>query len=99
MLESGKVLFVALSFALKFFSNLLLENEGLQGVITLLLCARETNCKTGSVVLLLVNKCGKATVLAFVVLNLNLKVLSLFCKLFCESLEFEKLKKLISDVP
>ena len=91
MLQSREFLLVALAFALKLFGNLLLEDKGLEGIVTLLLRARETGREASSIVFLLVNETSETSVLTFVVLNLNLKILSLFCKLLSERLEFEEL--------
>jgi hypothetical protein len=93
MLQSRQFLLVALAFTLKLLSNLLLENQGLEGIVTLLLSAREAGSEASSIVLLLVNETSETSVLTLVVLNLNLKILSLFGKLLSERLEFEELAK------
>lgn len=91
VVELGKLLLVPLALTLEFLCNLLLENEGLEGVITLLLSARETGGKAAVVVLLLFNEGSKATVLPLVALNLDLEILSLLGKLLSEGLELEEL--------
>ena len=91
MLESRKLFLVSLPFALKFLCNFLLEDKGLESIVTLLLSSRKTSSEASGVILLLVNKTGKTSVLALVILNLDLKILSLFGELLCESLEFEEL--------
>ncbi len=97
MLEGCKFLLVALTFVLKILSNFLLENEGLKGIITLLLGARETSSKARCFILLLIDESSEATVLAFVILNLDLEILSFFGELLSESLEFEKLSE-VSEI-
>jgi hypothetical protein len=91
VLESSKLLLIAFSLTLKLFSDFLLKNESLKGIITLFLRARETNCEARSIILLLVNKSSKTTILTLMILNLDLEVLSLLSKLLRKSLKFEKL--------
>ena len=91
VLESSKFLLVALSFPLKFLSNLLLQNQSLESIITLLLSSRKARSEAGRIILLLINETSKTSVFTLVVLNLDLKVLSLLGKLLGESLEFEEL--------
>lgn len=92
VLEGGELLLVALTLALKFFSNLLLEDEGFESIVTLLLGSRKTGGKTSCIVLLLVDETCETSVLALVVLNLDLEVLSLLGELLGESLELEELR-------
>jgi hypothetical protein len=92
VLEGSKFLLVALSLAFKLFRNLLLKNKSFEGIVTLLLSSRETCGKTSCIILLLVDETSETSVLALVVLNLDLEVLSLLCKLFGESLEFQELE-------
>jgi hypothetical protein len=92
VLESSEFLLVALALTLKLLCNLLLKNKGFESIVTLLLSSREAGGKTSCIVLLLVNETSEASVLTLVVLNFDLKVLSLLGQLFGESLEFEELK-------
>jgi hypothetical protein len=91
VLQSGEFLLVAFAFALKLFGDLLLEDECLESIITLLLSSREASSDTRSIVLLLVNETRETSVFTLVVLNLDFEILSLFSKLLSESLEFEEL--------
>lgn len=91
MLESRHFLLVAFSLALKLFGNLLLEDECLESIVTLLLRASKTESEAIGIILLLVNETGKTTILAFVVLNLDLEILRLLGELLSKGLEFEKL--------
>ena len=92
VLESRELLLVALSLALKLLGNLLLENKGLESIVTLLLGPREASGKTSCIVLLLVDETSETSVLTLVILNLDLEVLRLFGKLFGKSLELEELQ-------
>jgi hypothetical protein len=91
VLQSRELFLVALALALKLLSNLLLEDEGLESIVTLLLGAGKASSKASGIILLLVNEASEASVLTLVVLDLNLEVLSLFGKLLSEGLEFEEL--------
>lgn len=93
MLKCGELLLVALAFTLKLLGNLLLENKRLESIVTLLFSTREASSEASSIVLLLINETSKTPVLALVVLNLNLKILRLLCKLLSERLEFEELQR------
>jgi hypothetical protein len=93
MLQSSKFLLVALAFTLKLLGDLLLEDEGLEGIIALLLCARKASGEASSIILLLVDETSETSVLTLVVLNLDLEFLSLFGKLLSERLELEELGK------
>lgn len=93
MLESRQLLLVALALALKLLGDLLLEDESLKGIVTLLLRSREAGSKTSGIILLLVNETSETPVLTLVVLNLDLEILSLLGELFRESLEFEELSR------
>lgn len=95
MLESGKLFLVALAFAFELFGDFLLEDEGFESVVALLLCAIEANSEASRVVLLLLDKRSETTILAFVGLNLDLEFLGLFGKLFCERLKLEELITLL----
>ena len=95
MLESGKLFLVALAFALELLSDFLLEDERFKSIVALLLCAIEANSKASRVVLLLLDKRSETAILAFVGLNLDFKLLGLFGKLLCESLELEELIALL----
>ena len=57
----------------------------------MLLGAREASSKTSRIILLLVNETSKASVLALVVLDLDLEILGLLGELFGERLELEEL--------
>lgn len=93
VLKSRKLLLVALALTLKLFSDLLLEDESLEGIVTLLLRSRKAGVKTSSIILLLVNETSETPVLTLVVLNLDLEILSLFGELLSERLEFEELAR------
>lgn len=93
VLQGGKLLLIALPLTLKLLGNLLLQHKRLQGVITLLLGARQTECETCHVVLLLVNEATEAAVLSLVVLDLDFELSGLLRELLCEGLELEELGK------
>lgn len=93
VLESRQLLLVALALTLKFLGNLLLEDKGLESIVTLLLGSGEACGKASCIVLLLVDEASEASILTLVVLNLDLEVLSLLGELFGESLEFEELNE------
>lgn len=93
VLKGGQFLLVTLAFTLKLLSNLLLENKGLEGIVTLLLCSGEAGGETSSIIFLLVDETSETSILTLVVLNLNLEILSLFGKLLSKCLEFEELAK------
>lgn len=95
VLQRRKLLLVAFALALKFLGNLLLENQCFEGIVTLLLCARETCGEARRIILLLINEDIKASVFTLVVLDLDLKILSLLGQLFSESLEFEELESIL----
>lgn len=89
--EGGDLLLVALALTLKLLSNLLLQNQSLESVVTLLLSARQTESEASHIVLLLVNKTSETTVLTLVVLNLDLEFGSLLGELLSKCLELEEL--------
>lgn len=91
VLKSGQLLLVALTLALKFLSNFLLKDKSLQCIVTLLLGSSKTVGKTSGVISLLLDESRESAVLALVILNLNLEVLSLLSKLLGKRLELEKL--------
>ena len=91
VLDSRQLLLISLPLALKLLSNLLLEDQSLESIVTLLLGAREAGGKTSGIILLLINKTSETSVLTLVVLNLDLEILSLFCELLSKGLEFEEL--------
>ncbi|KAI6757633.1 hypothetical protein HG531_003458 [Fusarium graminearum] len=91
VLKLRKLLLVSLTLALKLLSNLLLEDEGLESIVTLLLSTSKTNREAGIVVLLLINETSKTAVLPLVCVDLDLEVLCLFGKGLSEGLEFEEL--------
>jgi hypothetical protein len=93
MLESRKFLLVALALTLELLGDLLLEDEGLEGIVTLLLRSREAGGKASGIILLLVNETSETPVLTLVVLNLDLEILGLFGELLRKSLEFEELAR------
>lgn len=93
VLESGQFLLVALAFTLKLFSDLLLEDESFECIVTLLLCSREARSETSCIILLLVDETSETSVLTLVILNLDFEILSLFGKLLSERLEFEELAR------
>ena len=57
----------------------------------MLLGARKAGGKASRIVLLLVDEASKTSVLALVILNLDLEILSLLRELLCKCLEFEEL--------
>jgi hypothetical protein len=91
VLQSVELLPVPLALPLELLGNLLLENQGLKGVVTLLLSTSEADRKPGRVVLLLVDETSQAAVFALVALDLDLKVLSLLGEGVGKRLEFEEL--------
>ena len=91
VLQGGEFLLVALALALEFLGDLLLENEGLEGIVALLLGARQAEGETGKVVLLLVNETRQAAVLALVGLDLDLELRGLLGELLSKGLELEEL--------
>jgi hypothetical protein len=91
VLQRRELLLIPLALTLKLFSNLLLENECLKRIVTLLLGASKTNRYASGIVLLLVDEATKAAVLTLVVLDLNLEVLRFLGKLLGEGLELEEL--------
>ena len=95
MLERGKLFLVSLAFAFELLSDLLLEDERFESIVTLLLCAIEAHGEASRVVFLLFDKRSKTAILAFVGLDLDLELLGLFSKLLCESLELEELITLL----
>jgi hypothetical protein len=92
VLKCGELFLVALPLTLKFFSNFLLQNKSLQSIVSLFLSTRKADSETSSIILLLVNERSEAAIFAFMVLNLNFKILGLLCELFGEGLEFEELE-------
>lgn len=93
MLKSRQFFLVALAFTLELFGNLLLQDKSLESIVTLFLSAREAGVEASGIILLLVDETSETSVLTFVVLNLDLEILSLFGKLLSERLEFEELAK------
>jgi hypothetical protein len=93
MLESGKFLLVALALTLKLLGDLLLEDESLESVVTLLLRTREASREASCIILLLIDETSETSVLTLVVLNFDLEFLSLFGELLGERLEFEELAR------
>jgi hypothetical protein len=91
LLERDQLLLVALPLALELLGNLLLEDKRLQGVVALLLGARETDAEAGGVVLLLVDERREAAILPLVGLDLDLELLRLLGELLGKCLELEKL--------
>jgi hypothetical protein len=91
VVKSCEVLLVPLPLPLELLSDFLLEYKGLQSVVALLLGTRQADGKSCGIILLLVNKAGKAAVLAFVVLDLDLEILGLLGELLSESLKLEEL--------
>lgn len=91
MLYGRQLLLVPLPFALQFLGDLLLENQSLKSIVSLLLCARQTKSKTGQIILLLVNKASETAVLPLMALDLDLELGRLFGKLLGKCLEFEEL--------
>ena len=98
VLESRELLHVAFALSLKLFRNILLKDKCFESIITLLLCAVETLGKACSVIFLLLNERCETAVFTFVILDLDLELLSLFSKLFGEGLEFEELPTLLMHV-
>ena len=97
VLKGRDFLLVALSLTLQLFSNLLLEDKSLESIVALFLGARETEGKTSSIILLLVDETGKSTVLALVAFDFDLELGSLLRELLSKGLEFEELGKNVSD--
>lgn len=91
VLQRRQLLLIPLPLTLQLLGDLLLENKGLESVVTLLLGTGKAHRQTGGIVLLLVNESAKTAVLALVVLNLDLEVLRLLRQLLSEDLEFEEL--------
>lgn len=91
VLKLGELLLVTLALAFKLFSNLLLKDKSLEGIITLLLGSSEADSETSGIVLLLFDETCKATSFALVVLNFDLEVCSLLGELFGKGLEFKEL--------
>lgn len=91
MLQGTNLLGVSFPLTLKFLSNLLLEDQGFESIVTLFLSSGKAESETGSVVFLLINEASKTTILAFVRFDFNLKLRSLLRKLFSKGLEFEEL--------
>jgi len=85
------VLLVPLAFPLKLLGNFLLKDQSFQGIVTLLLSARQASREASSIILLLVDEAGEASVLTLVILNLDLEILSLLGELLGKCLEFEEL--------
>lgn len=93
VLKSGELLLVTLPLTLELLGNFLLKYKSFESIVALLLGAGQTSAKTSSIILLLVDKARKTSVLALVGLDLDLEILGLFGELFGESLEFEELSR------
>ena len=91
VLQVGQLGLVALAFALEFLGDLLLQHQGLEGVVALLLGAGQADGQAREVVLLLVDEAGQAAVLALVGLDLDLELGGLLGELLGEGLELEEL--------
>lgn len=91
--EGRELLAVPFPLALELLGHLLLQDERLQGVVALLLGARQTDGESSGVVLLLLDEAGQATVLALVRLDLVLELLGLLRELFGKGLELEELSR------
>lgn len=91
MLEGVEFLPVPLALPLQLLGNLLLQDKGLEGIITLLLRASEADRQPGGVVLLLVEETSQTAILALVTLDLDLEVLGLLVESVGKGLEFEEL--------
>jgi hypothetical protein len=91
VLESSELLPVPLALPLELFGDFLLENKCLEGVVALLLSAGKADRQASVIVLLLVNQATEAAVLALVVLNLDLEILSFLGERLGKGLEFEEL--------
>ena len=92
VLEGVQFLPVPLALPLQLLGDLLLQDKGLKGVVTLLLRASEANRQPGGVVLLLVEETSQTAVLALVALDLDLEVLGLLGECVGKGLEFEELR-------
>ena len=95
VLESGELFLVALALSLELFGDVLLENKRFESIVALLLCTVETLGETSGIVFLLLDERCEAAILAFVTLDLDFELLSLFGELFSESLELEELPMLL----
>ena len=95
VLERRELFLVALALTLELFGNVLLEDKRFKGIVALLLCAIETLGEASSVIFVLLDERCETAIFAFVSLDLDLELLCLFGKLFCESLEFEELPMLL----
>jgi len=91
VLQGSDLLLVALALTLELLGNLLLEDESLESIVALLLSAGQTESETSDIILLLVNETSEATVLALVVLNLDLELGGLLGELLSKGLELEEL--------
>lgn len=91
VLESIDFLGIALPLALELFGDFLLEDEGFESAVALLLGSGKAESETRDVVLLLLDKASEAAVLALVSLDLALEFLRLLGKLLDEGLELEEL--------
>ena len=69
VLDPGQVALVAFAFTLQILGDLLLQDEGFEGIVALLLGARQTQRESRNIVFLLVDERGETTVFAFVVFN------------------------------
>jgi hypothetical protein len=99
VLQSVELLPVPLALPLELLGNLLLQDKGLEGVVTLLLGTSKTDRKPGSVVLLLVDETSQAAILALVALDLDLEVLRLLSEGVGKRLEFEELYRVRKPIP
>jgi hypothetical protein len=91
VLHGGELLLVPFPLAFEFLCNLLLENQSLQCIITLLLSARKTEGEAGSIILLLVDETTETSVLTLMTFDLDLEFRGLFRELLSKRLEFEEL--------
>jgi hypothetical protein len=91
VLQLRELLLVALALALELLGDFLLQDEGLEGVVALLLGSREADGEACAVVLLLLDEGCEAASFALVVLDLGFEVGGLLRELLGEGLEFKEL--------
>jgi hypothetical protein len=92
VLHGGKFLDVAFPLTLEFLGNLLLENQGFESIVALLLRAGQAEGETSSIVLLLVDETRKTAILPLMTFDLDLEFGGLLGELFGKRLEFEELE-------